>query len=102
MLKKFIPERLLADVGDIDWTDAYAAEEPEASLNNFMESFMKMVDKHAPMRKWIVKTRPAPWPNETLKSLTKERDEAKFTSIKSGLLEDRFMLCRLRKEKLQN
>ena len=99
MLKKFIPERLLADVGDIDWTDAYAAEEPEASLNDFMESFMKMVDKHAPMREWIVKNRPAPWPNETLKSLTKERDEAKFTPIKSGLLEDRFMLWRLRKEK---
>ena len=69
--------RFLADVGDIDWTDVYAAEEPEASLNMFLESFMKIIDKHAPMRKWIVKTRPAPWLNETLKSLTKERDEAR-------------------------
>jgi hypothetical protein len=34
----------------------YAAEEPEGSLNIFMESFMKIVDMHAPMRKWIVKT----------------------------------------------
>ena len=33
MFKKFIPKRFLADVGDIDWTDVYAAEEPEASLN---------------------------------------------------------------------
>ena len=39
-----------------------------------MESLMKIVDKHAPMRKWIVKARPAPWLNETLKSLMKERD----------------------------
>ena len=97
MFKKFIPESFLADVGDIDWTDVYASEEPEASLNIFMESFMKIVDKHAPMRKCIVKARPAPWLNETLKSLMKDRDEAKSRTVKSGLVEDRFKCCQLRK-----
>jgi len=75
----------------------YAAEEPEPSLNIFMESFMKIVDKHAPMRKCIVKARPAPWLNETLKSLMKDRDEAKSRTVKSGLVEDRFKCCQLRK-----
>ena len=32
MFKKFIPEHFLVDVGDIDWIDVYAAEEPESSL----------------------------------------------------------------------
>jgi len=50
MFKKFIPESFLADVSDINWTEVYAAEEPEASLNIFMESFMEIVDSHAPMR----------------------------------------------------
>ena len=50
MFKKCIPESFLADVGDIDWTDVYAAEEPEASLNICMESFMKIVDRHAPSK----------------------------------------------------
>ena len=44
IFKKLIPERFLIDVGDIDWTDVYVAEEPEALLNIFMESFMKIVD----------------------------------------------------------
>ena len=98
MFKKFIPESFLADVGDIDWTDVYASEEPEASLNIFMESFMKIVAKHAPMRKCIVKARPAPWLNETLKSLMKERDEAKSRTVKSGLVEERFKYCQLRNQ----
>ena len=74
MFKKFFPDFFWADVGNIDWTDVYAAEEPEASFNIFMESFMKIVDRHAPMRKCIVKVRPAPWLNETIKSLMTERD----------------------------
>ena len=96
MFKKFIPKRFLADVGDIDWTDVYAAEEPEASLNIF--SLMKIVGKHASMRKWTVKMRPAPWLNETLKSLMEDGDEAKLTSVKSGLEEARFMYCQLRNQ----
>ena len=88
----------MADVGDIDWTNVYAAEDTEAYLNIFMESFMKIVDKHAPMRKCIVKTRPALWLNETLKSFMKDRDEAKLTLVKFGLVEDRFMYCQLRNQ----
>lgn len=48
------------------------------------------------MRKCIVKARPAPWLNETSKSLMKERDEAKL--VKSGLVEDRFEYCQLRNQ----
>lgn len=79
-------------------TDVYAAKEPEASLNIFLESSMKIVYRHAPMRKCIVKARPAPWLNETIKSLMKERDEAKSTLVKSGLVEDRFKYCQLRNQ----
>lgn len=88
----------MADVDDIDWTDVYAAEDPEASVNIFMESFIKIVHKHAPMRKCVVKARPAPWLNETLKSLMKERDEAESRTVKSGLVEDRFKYCQLRNQ----
>ena len=50
------------------------------------------------MRKWIVKARPAPWLNKTLKRLMKERDEAKLTLVKSGLVEDRLKYCQLRNQ----
>lgn len=98
MFKKCIPESFLADVGGIAWTDVYAAEEPEAALNIFMERFMKIVDRHAPMRKCILKGRPAPWLNESIKSLMKERDKAKYILVKTGLVEDRFKYCQLRNQ----
>ena len=57
-----------------------------------------MFDKHVPMKKSTVKSRPALWLTECLKDLMKKRDEAKSTVAKSGSVEDTLKYCQLRNQ----
>ena len=50
--KRFIENNFIVDVGKIDWNGVYKADDPEISLNEFMNVFMKIVNKHTPMKKF--------------------------------------------------
>lgn len=64
----------------------------------YLNIFMRIVDKHAPVKKCTAKSRPALRLNEFLKDLMKKRDEAKFTLANSGSVEDRLKYCQLRNQ----
>lgn len=61
-----------------------------------MKLFIEIADKHAPMRKWTAQFNSAPWLDEEMKSLISQRNDAKRTADKSGLLSDRQHYCKLR------
>lgn len=62
-----------------------------------MSKYMKIVNKHAPLKKFTVKHKRATWINQTLVNLMTERDAAKKVAIRSGLIDDRRKYCSLRK-----
>jgi hypothetical protein len=52
-------------------------KEPDAALDTFMKLLILVTNKHAPIKKIIVKTVKSPWIDEELKKMMVERDEAK-------------------------
>lgn len=57
---------------------------------------MPLVDKHAPMKKFTVRSVGAPWLNRELKEYMVERDQAKLTANRSGYQSDWQIYCKLR------
>ena len=57
---------------------------------------MGMANKHAPLMKFTVKAKSAPWIDTALKNLMSQRDEAKKVAVLSGFSNDRKHYCELR------
>jgi len=61
-----------------------------------MDRFVEIVDKHAPIRKRSIKGNNAPWLDTELKSIMRERDNAKAETLKSKSDMDERYYCKLR------
>lgn len=95
-LKHFSDSCFLDECQHIDLSDVYTENDPEMALDLFQNIFMKIVNKNAPLRKFTCKSKTAPWIDDHLKGLMKQRDEAKNISVKSGILDHRLKYCELR------
>ena len=96
--KHFNQELFLNDVKRVNWSNVCQEEDPEVALGCFMSLFMQIVNKHAPVRKTTVRANGAPWLGNDLKSLMKQRDQAKQLAELSGVLSDRLTYCKLRNQ----
>lgn len=54
-----------------------------------MDCFMRVANNHAPLKKFTVKAKSAPWVDTELRSLMAQRDEAKKVAVLSDSLENR-------------
>ena len=61
-----------------------------------MDLFVPIVNKHAPLRKFTVKPNGAPWIDEELKNLMKQRNDLKRCFIASGSVNDKSAYCKIR------
>uniref|UniRef100_A0A8C7Z1Z2 ribonuclease H n=1 Tax=Oryzias sinensis TaxID=183150 RepID=A0A8C7Z1Z2_9TELE len=86
--KHFNPNLFIDDIKSSNWSTVVQEIDVNASLNTFMETFGKIVEKHAPLRKRTVKSNSAPWLDEELLSLMKRRDNAKKVASNSKHVED--------------
>ena len=59
-----------------------------AALDYFMNLFSAVCDKHAPIKKLTVRSLKAPWLDEELRNLMRERDLLKRSAIMSGNVAD--------------
>lgn len=59
--KRFLNGHFVEDVSNVDWNDVYSANDPEVSLTAFMDIFIKIVNRYAPMKKSIAKSNIAQW-----------------------------------------
>lgn len=71
------------DISGLQWFDVCQENGPNIALKAFMAKLMKIVDKHAPLRKRSVMTRSVPWIDDELKALMSLRDNAKDVAQKS-------------------
>ncbi len=75
--KQFNQELFISDLQAVDRSVVCGDNNPDSSLNRFMDILMRIVDKHAPLRKSTVRIRCAPWLDTDLKELMHERDKDK-------------------------
>lgn len=66
------------------------------ALDIFIKLFTDIADSHAPLRKFSVKTKSAPWLTDNIRDLMLLRDESKFEARASGLLSDWAVYRKLR------
>ena len=59
---------------------------------------LEVADKHAPIRKFTVRNRKAPWIDDQLKALMTQMDKMKMVSIKSGNKTDWKSYCSFRNQ----
>lgn len=89
-------EVFVGEVQQVNWSIVCKEKNPEIALNVFMKLLMEIVNKHAPFRKFTVKSKSAPWLDKEILDLMTLRDNAKKTAHKSGLRSDRQIYCQLR------
>lgn len=87
--KWFNKELFEKEIGDVNWFPVCREEDPEAALSVFMELFMGIADKHAPLRKWTSRSKGAPWIDDELRKLMSTRHNAKGVACRTCALLDR-------------
>lgn len=84
--KRFNQELFTNEIQREQWTGLCREKDVNAALNTFMDTINKLIDKHAPLRKRLIKARncSALWLDYDLKALMLQRDKAKEAAHKSG------------------
>ena len=84
-LSKYDKELFRNDLRQIDWPAILdpLSENPDAMASAFQEIFELVLDMHAPLQKRRVRGDFAPWLNQSIRNLMRERDMAKRAAEKS-------------------
>ena len=69
--KHFSPENFINDLQFAPFCLVGSVDDPNEALDIFMSLFKEIADIHAPLRKYTVKTKPAPWLTDYLRDLMK-------------------------------
>ena len=72
------------------------SDDPNEALDTFIHLFNDIVDTHAPLKKFTIKAKPAPWLTERIRDLMNLRGDAKSEAKKSGFLSDSAVYRKLR------
>ena len=84
-LTKYDKISFINDLRQINWSAILSplAENPNLMASTFQEIFESILDIHAPLKKRRVRSENAPWLNQSIRNLMKERDLAKRIAQKS-------------------
>ena len=96
--KRFNEDTFLAELQTIQWDDLHIINDAEVALKMFMDHFMNVVNRHAPIRKFTVKSKCAPWLDDELKQMMQLRDEAKNVAVLSNSFDDKLAYNKLRNQ----
>lgn len=80
---RFFRKEEFIDVQNSSWLNVLSKTDPEA-LYEFNNIFMRLVDQHAPLKKFVVRATSTPWLDKELKDSMKERDNANITANITG------------------
>ncbi len=94
--KNFDHDKYVREVTNANWSNVFLQDDPEEAFQAFKETLMIIVDNHAPLKKFTVRTVNSPWLDKELKEHMIERDQAKSMTISSGLKSDWQVYCKLR------
>lgn len=84
MYKSFSESDFINDVKNVHWDTVLQCTHAEVALNTFCKLFSAVCDRHAPIKKFSVRSSRSPWLDGDLKRVMKERDQLKKTAVASG------------------
>lgn len=73
-------------------------ENVDEAILKFNDTFLSIVNKHAPVKRFTVKNKETPWLDKDLKQLIKQREQAKEIASFSGKAEDWILYRKLRNQ----
>jgi len=86
--KKIIPENLLSDARCAPWGEVVRADNVDGMVESFTDIMNQLLDKHAPLVTKRVTREPAPWIDDVIKQLQRQRDSAFRKAKQTKTLED--------------
>ena len=86
--KNFKENLFMEEVAKISWWEVYSCQNVDAAVEIFTKKLTDILDKMAPVKKFQIRTRYAPWVSEDTKDRIKERDKAQQAATRSGTKED--------------
>ena len=94
--KHFSAEKFINDLKLIPFWLVESSDDPNEALDTFLNLFRDIADIHAPIRKYTVKSKPAPWLTQNIRDLMLMRDAAKREAKVSGFPSDWAVYRKLR------
>ena len=94
--KHFSQDNFTNDLKHAPFWMVGSVDDPNEVLDIFMKLFKDIADTHAPLRKYTVKTKPAPWLTDNIRDLMQMRDMAKSEAKISGYPSDWAVYRKLR------
>lgn len=82
--KSFKKESFISDIKNSSWSNVLSKTDPDDALQEFNDMFMKLIEKHAPLKRFVVRATGTPWLDKEIKECMKNRDDAKKTAIITG------------------
>ena len=79
--KKFISEKFRADVSQLPLKDCLKTNDINEAVSKWNELYTNTLNKHAPVRKIKVRSKPKPWFTQGLQSLINNRDNTRKKAI---------------------
>ena len=72
------------DIQELNWDGICTTHETDAALELFTNTVLKVINVHAPLRKFTVKGKSAPWIDDELRSTMTLRNNSKLVAIRSN------------------
>ena len=95
-LKHFHEQAFLHDLSNFDWERISLLDDVELAWNFFHMEFLKLINKHAPLRTFRIKGRKNRWFSTEIGNLLKERDIAWAKARKTKVEVDSIIFRQLR------
>ena len=82
--KNFIQKDFLEAIQSSSWWDLYSCQDPEQAVEIFTNKLNLILDEMAPVRKYQIRNKYAPWLTNASKSLLTDRDLAQKKASETG------------------
>lgn len=81
--KSFNETAFINDIKELSWERIYATHNTDIALELFNEMVLKVINEHAPLRKFTAKRKSAPWFDDELKTSMTQRDNFKALAVQT-------------------
>ena len=88
-MKIFALDEFVEEVGRVDWNTLYNVHEIDEKLGIFNNTFMQIIDKHAPLKRVKVKKNGGPWMDSEIYELMDRRDAARKKWLRTKNCDDK-------------
>ena len=87
-MNKVNTEKLREDVAAISWEEVESIDDAVEAYDIFEKEMLRVIDKHAPVKKSRIKKKESPWITNDILILIRQRNVQKKKAKQSGLFED--------------